>query len=146
MSEIIFCRGGGARPRVYGARSGRVDIHPGRVDGGASPKGSRRCALPFRAGVSAEAHSTAFRKGRSHHGMGLPQDLSGAELAKALARVGYKVTRQTGSHVRPTTDVPSQHHVTVPAHDPLNVGTLILSDVATHLNISRDESVRRLFG
>jgi len=32
--------------------------------------------------------------------MKLPRDLSGAELAKALGRAGYQVTRQTGSHVR----------------------------------------------
>jgi predicted RNA binding protein YcfA (HicA-like mRNA interferase family) len=50
--------------------------------------------------------------------MKLPRDLSGADLVKALARVGYRVTRQTGSHIRLTTGTPSQHHVTVPAHDP----------------------------
>lgn len=74
--------------------------------------------------------------------------MAGAELAKALAGVGYRVTRQTGSHVRLTIDIPSQHHVTIPAHDPLKVGTLagILSDVANHLSISRDELLQRLFG
>jgi len=79
--------------------------------------------------------------------MKLPRDLSGAELVKALARVGYRVSRQAGSHVRLTTDSPSQHHVTIPAHDPLKVGTLagILSDVAAHLKISRDELQRKLF-
>jgi predicted RNA binding protein YcfA (HicA-like mRNA interferase family) len=45
----------------------------------------------------------------------VPRDLSGAALAKALSRVGYGVTRQTGSHVRLTTQSPTQHHVTVPA-------------------------------
>ncbi len=80
--------------------------------------------------------------------MKLPRDLSGAELVKALARAGYRVTRQSGSHVRLTADAPSQHHVTVPAHDPLKIGTLaaILSDIAAHLKISRDELVRKLFG
>ncbi len=34
--------------------------------------------------------------------MKLPRDISGIELAKALARVGYVTTRQTGSHVRLT--------------------------------------------
>jgi predicted RNA binding protein YcfA (HicA-like mRNA interferase family) len=29
--------------------------------------------------------------------MKLPRDLSGADLVKALARVGYRVTRQAGS-------------------------------------------------
>lgn len=78
--------------------------------------------------------------------MKLPRDLSGSELAKALSRIGYRVTRQSGSHIRLTIDVPSQHHVTVPAHDPLKVGTLsgILNDVAAHLKIDRDELLRRL--
>jgi predicted RNA binding protein YcfA (HicA-like mRNA interferase family) len=76
----------------------------------------------------------------------LPRDLSGAELARALSKVGYKVTRQSGSHIRLTTDIPSQHHVTVPAHDTLRVGTLsaILGDVAAHLKLDREELLRRL--
>ena len=79
--------------------------------------------------------------------MKVPRDLSGAELAKSLSKVGYAVTRQSGSHIRLTTQSPAQHHVTVPAHDPLKVGTLsgILGDVAAHLQISRDELMRRLF-
>jgi predicted RNA binding protein YcfA (HicA-like mRNA interferase family) len=59
--------------------------------------------------------------------------LSGAELAKALARIGYRVSRQTGSHIHLTMDSPEQRHVTIPAHDPLKLGTLaaILGDVAS---------------
>lgn len=80
--------------------------------------------------------------------MKLPRDLSGARLAKALTRVGYSITRQTGSHLRLTTASPSEHHVTIPVHDPLKVGTLaaILADVAAHQEISRDELLDRLFG
>jgi len=80
--------------------------------------------------------------------MKLPRDLSGAQLAKALARVGYSATRQTGSHLRLTTASPSEHHVTIPLHDPLKVGTLaaILADIAAHHEISRDELLNRLFG
>jgi predicted RNA binding protein YcfA (HicA-like mRNA interferase family) len=76
----------------------------------------------------------------------LPRDLSGADLAKALSRVGYRITRQSGSHIRLTADLPSQHHVTIPAHDALRVGTLsaILGDVAAHLKLDRDELLRRL--
>ena len=79
--------------------------------------------------------------------MKLPRDLSGADLAKALTRLGYRITRQTGSHLRLTTDLPAQHHVTIPAHDPLKVGTLsgILGDVAAHLKLDRDELLQRLF-
>jgi predicted RNA binding protein YcfA (HicA-like mRNA interferase family) len=77
----------------------------------------------------------------------LPRDLSGADLAKALGRLGYRVTRQTGSHIRLTIDLPSQHHVTVPAHDALRIGTLsaILGDVASHLKLDREELLRRMF-
>lgn len=79
--------------------------------------------------------------------MKLPRDLSGADLIKALGRIGYRVTRQTGSHARLTIDVPEQHHVTVPIHDPLKIGTLaaILNEVAAQMKISRDELQKRLF-
>ena len=78
--------------------------------------------------------------------MRLPRNISGLELAKALGVVGYRVTRQTGSHIRMTTESPSQHHVTVPAHDPIRLGTLaaILADVAEHQEISREELLKRL--
>lgn len=80
--------------------------------------------------------------------MKLPRDVAGAGLAKALSRIGYRVSRQTGSHIRLTIDSPAQHHVTIPAHDPLKVGTLaaILGDVAAHQRISRDVLLDRLFG
>ena len=80
--------------------------------------------------------------------MKLPRDLSGGQLAKALARIGYNTTRQTGSHLRLTTANPSEHHVTIPLHDPLRVGTLaaILADVADHQEMGRDELLDRLFG
>ena len=79
--------------------------------------------------------------------MKLPRDLSGLDLAKALSGVGYRVTRQTGSHLRLTNDGPPQHHVTIPAHDPLKVGTLaaVLAEVAAQLKVSREELVTKLF-
>ena len=80
--------------------------------------------------------------------MRLQRDLTGAELVKQLARLGYQKTRQTGSHVRLTCDVPHQHHVTVPLHDPLRIGTLsaILGDVAEAQGVERDVLMERLFG
>jgi predicted RNA binding protein YcfA (HicA-like mRNA interferase family) len=77
----------------------------------------------------------------------LPRNVSGAELAKALQAFGYAVTRQTGSHMRLTTGERGEHHVTIPNHSPLRVGTLaaILADVAEHFDVSRDELARRLF-
>ena len=80
--------------------------------------------------------------------MRLPRDLSGDDLAKALRAFGYQVTRQTGSHLRLTTSERGEHHVTIPRHQPLRVGTLaaILADVADHFELSREELVARLFG
>ena len=56
--------------------------------------------------------------------MKLPRDLSGEDLAKALVRFEYVVDRQTGSHIRLTTQLNGEHHITVTAHDPLKLGTL----------------------
>ena len=79
--------------------------------------------------------------------MRLPRDLSGTDLAKSLARLGYRETRQTGSHVRLTTEQGGQHHVTIPAHDVLKVGTLnaALREVAEHFQLPRDEVLEILF-
>lgn len=73
--------------------------------------------------------------------MKLPRDVSGDGLAKALKALGYQVTRQTGSHLRLTTEEGGEHHVTIPRHDPLRIGTFanVLDDVASHFGISRDE-------
>jgi predicted RNA binding protein YcfA (HicA-like mRNA interferase family) len=80
--------------------------------------------------------------------MRLPRDVSGSDLAQALQKLGYSITRQTGSHLRLTTQDHGQHHLTIPQHSPLRIGTLsaILGDVATHFKISRDEIIQRLFG
>jgi predicted RNA binding protein YcfA (HicA-like mRNA interferase family) len=79
--------------------------------------------------------------------MRVPRDLSGPELIRRLERLGYTVTRQSGSHVRLTTKEGGEHHVTVPNHDPLRLGTLssILAAVAGHLGIDRDGLLKRLF-
>jgi len=73
--------------------------------------------------------------------MKLPRNLSGQDLVHLLKKYGYIVTRQTGSHIRLTTERNGIHHLTIPAHDPLRVGTLakILTEVAIHLQITRDE-------
>lgn len=79
--------------------------------------------------------------------MRLPRDTSGDDLARALKVFGYQVTRQTGSHLRLTTQQHGEHHITIPLHDPLRVGTLsgILGDVAEHFGIGRDEVAERVF-
>jgi predicted RNA binding protein YcfA (HicA-like mRNA interferase family) len=79
--------------------------------------------------------------------MKLPRDMTGQQLAHALSRLGYTVDHQTGSHIRLTTQRPSEHHVTVPAHDPLKIGTLsaILRDVGQHAGLDRVELLNILF-
>jgi predicted RNA binding protein YcfA (HicA-like mRNA interferase family) len=66
--------------------------------------------------------------------MKTPRDLSGAELAKALRKLGYAITRQSGSHLRITTQEGGEHHEVIPNHSPIKIGTLksILRNVATH--------------
>ena len=78
--------------------------------------------------------------------MKLPRDVSGDDLAKALKVLGYQVTRQTGSHMRLTTTEGGEHHLTIPRHDPLRIGTFaaILDDVAMHFQLSRDELLAKI--
>lgn len=80
--------------------------------------------------------------------MRLPRDLSGSDLAQALGKLGYSITRQTGSHLRLTTVEHGEHHLTIPKHTPLRLGTLsaILADVAKHFEFSRDQLLEKLFG
>ena len=80
--------------------------------------------------------------------MKLPRDLSGADLVRLLRRYGYYVTRQTGSHVRlVSTARGTQHHITIPAHKTISLGTLnaVLNDVAEYLQMPRSELQRGLF-
>ena len=76
----------------------------------------------------------------------LPRDISGAALVRGLERVSYERTRQKGDHVYMTTSLNGEHHVTVPLHNPLKVGTFtaILRSVCDHLRIERDELIRRM--
>lgn len=79
--------------------------------------------------------------------MRLPRDLSGSDLAHSLRKLGYSVTRQTGSHIRLTTYEHGEHHITIPLHSPLRIGTLsaILYDVSTHFKLTRDQLLDKLF-
>jgi predicted RNA binding protein YcfA (HicA-like mRNA interferase family) len=79
--------------------------------------------------------------------MRLPRDLSGRDLVRALRALGYQVTRQTGSHLRLTTLEHGEHHITIPQHGSLRVGTLaaILANIAQHFDMSRDDLVSKLF-
>jgi len=79
--------------------------------------------------------------------MKLPRDISGQELTRLLKVLGYKETRQAGSHIRLTTAQNGEHHITIPNHSPLKVGTLsaIIGDIAAHFAISKEELIKMLW-
>lgn len=78
--------------------------------------------------------------------MKLPRDLSGDDLVRALKRLGYKQTRQTGSHVRTTISAPRQAHLTVPLTRAIPAGTLaaLIKDAAIHLETTVDDILSRI--
>jgi len=77
----------------------------------------------------------------------IPRDMDYQTIIKALSQLGYTVTRQTGSHIRLTTEVNSQHHITIPAHRPVKIGTLnaIVINVAEHFELTKNELLNRIF-
>lgn len=79
--------------------------------------------------------------------MRLPRDISGQDLIKYLKPYGYEVTRQSGSHIRLTTIRNGEHHITIPNHSQLKIGTLssILADIAIHFNVEKDQLITELF-
>jgi len=80
--------------------------------------------------------------------MKIPRDIDGKFLAKLLTKkYQYTVSRQTGSHLRLTTRIKGEHHITIPQHKPLKAGTLngILKDIASHLEIEKEDLIRELF-
>ena len=76
-----------------------------------------------------------------------PRNISGQDLIKVLSKYGYEVIRQKGSHIRLSySKADTTHHITIPNHDPLRLGTFnaILTDVAEHLKISKEEILAKL--
>jgi len=78
--------------------------------------------------------------------MKMPRDISGMELIGALRSFGYTITRQSGSHIRITTDRDGLHRETIPNHSLLKVGTLrsILRSIADHHKLDLDDLLRVL--
>ena len=80
--------------------------------------------------------------------MKIPRDVSYKDLINALEKFGYKVSRQSGSHIRLTAKIGEKtHHITIPAHNPIKIGTLnsIINELIEVLQISKDELIERLF-
>jgi predicted RNA binding protein YcfA (HicA-like mRNA interferase family) len=77
----------------------------------------------------------------------IPRDIEGGELARALTVLGYQIVRQSGSHMRLMTTKNGVHHLTIPYHSPLKVGTLlggILKPVDAHHRLSVEEVLSAL--
>jgi len=69
--------------------------------------------------------------------MKIPTDISGRDLLKLCSKhFGYEKTRQVGSHMRATTTLNGQHHISIPDHKPIKINTLrcIVKDIAEHVN------------
>ena len=78
--------------------------------------------------------------------MRLPRDVDPDDLVRALGIYGYRVARQSGSHMRITTQQGGQHHEVIPKHKAIKIGTLqsILSSVANHHKVSVQELLGKL--
>jgi predicted RNA binding protein YcfA (HicA-like mRNA interferase family) len=76
----------------------------------------------------------------------LPRDLAPDDLIRALGIYGYRVTRQSGSHIRITTQQGGEHHEVIPKHKALKIGTLqsILASIANHHKVSVQELLSKL--
>lgn len=66
---------------------------------------------------------------------------------KKVKQTGNEPTRQVGSHIRLTTEEKGVHHITIPNHSPVKIGTLssILKDIAQHFEITKEELIEQLF-
>ncbi|HOP64453.1 MAG TPA: type II toxin-antitoxin system HicA family toxin [Spirochaetota bacterium] len=79
--------------------------------------------------------------------MKIPRDLNYQDIIKILSPLGYSVTRQSGSHIRLTTEQNGVHHITIPAHRPVKIGTLnsIIVSIAEHFGYTKNELMEKLF-
>ena len=78
----------------------------------------------------------------------IPRDISSDNLIKKLKMFDYTIVRQTGSHIRLTSNkMDNPHYLTIPKKSSLKVGTLnsILKDIAEYLKISKEELLEKLF-
>ena len=71
--------------------------------------------------------------------MKLPRDVSAEQAVAALRRLGFQVVRQRGSHIRL---VKGSRSVTVPAHDPIALGTL--KSLIRQAGVSEEDFCREL--
>ncbi len=79
--------------------------------------------------------------------MKVPRDVSGKNIVKYLKVFGYEVVRQNGSHIMVTSNQQGEHHLAIPNHNPIKIGTLnsIISKVSDHFNLNKEEVTKKLF-
>ena len=80
--------------------------------------------------------------------MRLPRDVGGQDLARRLAVYGYSNTRQTGNHLKLTSNQAGREHsITFTTTRLLRMSTLnnILFEVAAYLTIDKDALATTLF-
>ncbi len=70
--------------------------------------------------------------------------LSGKELVKLLARLGYQLDHQTGSHMILRQTTGPYRRVTVPNHKEVARGTL--SSILREAGLSREEFMKLYYG
>lgn len=73
--------------------------------------------------------------------------ISGKKLIGLLKKIGYKILRQKGSHIRIGKETcKGFHKITIPAHKIIAKGTIndILSDIAFWNDLSKDELINQL--
>ena len=81
--------------------------------------------------------------------MKLSRDVSSDELIRLLNKYGYQISRQTGSHIRLTSNIKTtEHHITIPRQKYLKIGTLnnILNNIAAYLEMDKKSLINALFG
>lgn len=78
--------------------------------------------------------------------MRTPRNVSGLDLIKSLQVLGYEISRQLGSHIRLTTKLDGEYHITVPNHSPLRLSTFksILKLIAAHHALTIEELLEKL--
>jgi predicted RNA binding protein YcfA (HicA-like mRNA interferase family) len=69
-----------------------------------------------------------------------------AATGQALSVLGYKTSRQKGSHIPVTTQLDGENHEVIPYHHPIKTGTLssILKRIAAHHGITVDDLLKML--
>jgi len=74
-----------------------------------------------------------------------PRKVNAKNLIKFLSLHNYEVSRQKGSHIR-LSKKDGSHHITIPNHDPIKIGTLhsILNDISSNLNIDKEKLLEML--